>query len=332
MNTKRIEFSFDNTYLQPQFSQIESRSDVKISSALGMSFMDIPIISANMSTITNSEFANKLSTKGAASALHRFQSLEELKSEFNVCKRPDLTWISLGVSDNDFVVATDLQKLGANNFIIDVAHGAQQKVVDFYTSLRKKMSSDAYFIIGNFGPVESIRAFERACGTKSKPDAYKIGIGQGATCETRTVAGAHSPTLQYTMDAARDGYTVVADGGIKEPRHINLCLAAGASAVMVGSYFAKCKDVAAKKVDVTLADGVTTTCNEIYGSASKPSYSEQGKSAAHRAPEGNIQYVEITSTLDDLLLNIEGGLRSALTYSNSMNLEEFQNKAKFVLI
>jgi len=342
---KNITLSFDNTFLEPTWSSIASREDVSIRSSIGMSFMDIPIIAANMSTIVNPEFANKLSVKGAASALHRFMSVEDNVKQFKECKRKDLTWVSLGISDTEIERATALQKAGANHFLIDVAHGAQDKTVDFYNVLRKKLGVSASVMVGNFGPVHTIRQFEKKC-TGMTPQAYKIGIGPGGVCSTKSVAGVYSPTLHYVQECATEGYTVVADGGIKEPRHINLCIAAGASAVMVGSYFASCPDIAARKVFscddmigalkqpipliVPAIESMEPSHNVISGSASKESYEKQGKIAGHRAPEGITRKVEITTTLDELLTNIEGGLRSALTYSNARNIEEFQTKAKFI--
>src|SRR5690606_19708850 len=135
----------------------------------------------------------------------------------------------------DFERAAELIAAGCDVLVIDTAHGHSQGVLDTLSRLREKFP-EAQIIAGNVATAEGARALvERGA------DAVKVGIGPGSICTTRVVTGVGVPQLTAIMEAVRgvDGAVpVIADGGIKYSGDIVKALAAGASAVMIGSLLA----------------------------------------------------------------------------------------------
>src|SRR5690606_37456925 len=131
--------------------------------------------------------------------------------------------------------AAELIAAGCDVLEIDTAHGHSQNVLDALSRVREKFP-DAQIIAGNVGTAESARALvERGA------DGVKVGIGPGSICTTRVGTGVGVPQLTAVMEAVRGvegAVPVIADGGIKYSGDIVKALAAGASAVMMGSLLA----------------------------------------------------------------------------------------------
>ena len=129
--------TFDDVLLVPAYNHHESRRVVNISNRdrLGKLELDVPIISANMDTVTESKMANFMSSKGAMGALHRFMTIDENVKEFKACTAK--VFVSIGCNTADLERAQALRDAGAQYFVIDVAHAHAKYVGKTLKALRK---------------------------------------------------------------------------------------------------------------------------------------------------------------------------------------------------
>ena len=320
--------TFDDVLIVPKFSNITSRKDVDLSS------MDLrlPVISANMDTITGPSMAAAMGRAGGMGVLHRFCTIQENVDMFReVDSQVKNVAVSIGVTDLEKERAGALVDAGAEILFIDVAHGAQMSVVEQVRYLREKFKDNIEIVAGNFATADSIRHFCLELNDeKLFPDAFKVGIGPGSVCTTRIKTGVGVPQLYAIMDCARVNIPVVADGGMKNPGDIAKALAAGAKAVMIGGMLAGTSETPGELI-YTESDKISA--NKVYrGSASKESYETQGKDSGWRTAEGITTSVPFKGPVENVLQDIEGGLRSAFTYVGASNLKEFQERSTFVRI
>lgn len=348
--------TFADINIVPQFSEVPSRADVDLSVNLpGFPYMTLPVISANMDTITEWELALAMITYGAQACLHRFDDIQGTVNMFRNSSVGDkVPLVSIGLGMKEIERAEALRDAGACTFVIDVNHGANIEVVKQAKILREILGKDYGIVVGNFGTGDSISTFLEHSGLIV--DAFKVGIGPGATCSTRLVTGVGAPQISALMDCRpplkKAGLAMIADGGMKEPGDIAKALAAGAHLVMTGGMLAGTKETPGEiyyeadnietgKVELVTPDqyrfGVQYKNDRNYqkkyrGSASQESYAKQGKVAKHRAAEGESFLVPYKGPVADVLQRIEGGLRGALSMSGCFTINEFHNKAQFVRV
>jgi len=321
---------FDSVLIEPQFSMVRSRKDVDVSTDfLGMK-LSLPVMNSNMDTVASPSLCRALSDYGTVGTLHRFWSIEENVKAFVESISPEgkgvCPIVSIGIGDKEFERAQALYDVGASRFMLDVAHAANISAVEMYNRLVKEFPY-CYFIVGDFGTGKEILEF--LTKVSKFPDAVKVGIGVGSVCHTKLVTGVGSAALSCLFDCADalddsdlfdKKIQLVLDGGVQHYGDIAKALVAGADVVISGSMFAGCLEAGGKQFN-----GV----KEYRGSASLPSYEVQGKVATWRAPEGTSTMIQITGTASEVLNNINGGLRSSLSYVGAFNLDEFKAKAKF---
>jgi IMP dehydrogenase len=331
--------SFDDVLIVPTYSTVTSRKDCETFVWLSNLSLGLPLISSNMDTITESEMAKAMNENGGVGALHRFCTIEENVNMF--MKSPNQTFVSIGVGDKEFERAQALYNVGARNFILDIAHGASLQAVTQYKNLRRILGDfNCHIMVGNFATGLSIGQFEKELRGAQLPDSYKIGVGSGSMCLTRIATGCGLPTLASLLDCK--GSTVaplVADGGIKNSGDIAKALAAGATAVMVGGILAGTDETPGEIINEGSYEGWHPTYvksefkyKKYRGSASKESYEAQGKTASHRAPEGDSTLVSYKGQVGPVLQELKAGLQSAMSYVGARTIKEFQENAKLVQI
>lgn len=364
----KYDISFNDVLINPGFNTIASRADVNLDVSIAGLKLRLGIISSNMDTITEAKMAASMGRFGAVGALHRFSDIEanvgmydealdlqynhpEFNSKYNI--KPI---VSIGVGSNEFERAIALEKAGAECILIDVAHGSSQVVVDQYDRLRAKFGDNVSIIVGNFANRKSIEDWLLAIKSRTKPDAFKIGIGGGSNCSTRVVSGCGRSTLSSLLDCSQLGIDLIADGGITSSGDIAKAYVAGAKAVMLGSLLAGTDETPGElfykdsnrvltefeffatnyttgkliKDEKSMKLLYSSAVKSYRGSASQESYVAQNKTADHRAPEGVTCLVQYKGPVKEVLQTLEAGVRSAFTYVGASNMEQFQNKAELI--
>lgn len=325
--------TFDDVLIVPKYSEVESRSQVDLSTNIRELRFKLPIISANMDTITGPNMAIAMQALGAQACLHRFGSIEDTVKDFqhSYCDKPvDGPMVSVGLGPVELKRARTLFAAGAHTFVIDVAHGAMKSVAEQVKALREELGAGANIVVGNFATGDSVAVFLQRVGTSI--DAVKVGIGPGSACTTRIKTGVGYPQLSAVMDVVsvlrNTDIKVIADGGMKKPGDIAKAIGAGAHMVMLGGM------LAATNETPSLGEKCGPDGNfKLYrGSASLESYKDQGKEAKHRTTEGESFWVPAKGSVADVLQDIEGGLRSAMTYVGARNIKEFHRRCEFVRI
>ena len=242
-----------------------------------------------------------------------------------------LVGAAIGVTADVLDRVAALVEAGADVLCLDSAHGHSQNILNCVKRI-KSLYPDVQLIAGNVATAEGTRALIEAGA-----DCVKIGIGPGSICTTRVVAGIGVPQITAVYDsaneAAKSGISVIADGGIKYSGEIVKAIAAGASAIMVGSLIAGCEE----------SPGET----EVYQGRSFKTYRGMGSIAAMNhgskdryfqtnnkklVPEGIEGRVPYKGKLSETIYQMMGGLKAGMGYCGCHNLEELKTKTKFIRI
>ncbi len=239
--------------------------------------------------------------------------------------------VALGVNGDVKSKAEKLLSFGVDLIVMDTAHGHQQKMVDAVKTVRS-ISQSIKIAAGNVVTVEGTNALIDAGA-----NIIKVGVGPGAMCITRMMTGVGRPQFSAVLECAKvarsRGASVWADGGIKYPRDVALALAAGASSVMIGTWFSGTYESAG---DV-LRDDVGLY-KENFGMASKRAvinrtheedpYERSLKEFFEEGISNSKLYIdEKTPGVEDIIDMITSGLRSSMSYAGAKNIDDFYEKA-----
>jgi IMP dehydrogenase len=321
MTTQAI--TFDDVLLVPAYNHHESRRVVSTSNTdrLGKLSLELPVISSNMDTITESTMANFMSSKGAMGALHRFMSIEDNIKDFKKCTGK--VFVSIGCTDAELQRAEALRDAGADYFCVDVAHAHAKYVGKTLKNLRKILV-DRCIMAGNVATYAGAD-YLASCGA----DIIKAGIGGGSVCSTRIKTGFGIPMLTCIQDCARADRSIVADGGIKTSGDIVKALAFGADFVMIGGILAGTAPTPGEYI--TKEDG--SKVKRYRGMASREAQEAfLGQMHEWKTAEGVATEVPYKEDPDAIIADIVGGLRSGLTYAGADTISELQRKLNYVLV
>jgi IMP dehydrogenase len=238
------------------------------------------------------------------------------------------------VGDAGFERSAALIDAECDVIVIDTAHGHSLRVAEAVAALKKR-SGHVQIIAGNVATAAATRALIDAGA-----DGIKVGIGPGSICTTRIVAGVGVPQLTAVMDcaeeAARHGVPVIADGGLRTSGDIAKALAAGASAVMIGSLLA---GTAEAPGETFLYQGRAYKSYRGMGSVgamargSADRYFQQDiKDQLKLVPEGIEGQVPFKGPARDVLHQLVGGVKAAMGYTGAATIADFQDRAEFVQI
>ncbi len=240
---------------------------------------------------------------------------------------------AVGINGDVAAKAKDLLAAGVDVLVVDTAHGHQSKMLAALEAVRS-VDPDVPVVAGNVVTADGVRDLVAAGA-----DILKVGVGPGAMCTTRMQTGVGRPQFSAVLEcaaAARElGKHVWADGGVRHPRDVALALAAGASQVMVGSWFAGTYESPGDLKD----DGTGRLYKDSFGMASARAVAARtAGSGTAFARARKALYEEGISTgkmyldparpgVEDLLDEITSGLRSSCTYAGARSLAEFSERA-----
>lgn len=223
---------------------------------------------------------------------------------------------------------------GVDLLVVDTAHGHSQRVLDA-VSVVKKMSNSVRIIAGNVATADGTKALIDAGA-----DGVKVGIGPGSICTTRIVAGVGVPQLAAIMSSVEVANAadipVIADGGIKFSGDLAKAIAAGASAVMIGSLLAGTDE---SPGEVFLYQGRSFKAYRGMGSVGAMArgsadryFQAEVRDTLKLVPEGIEGQVPYKGPVSGVLHQLAGGLKAAMGYVGGSNIKEFQERATFVRI
>lgn len=347
--------TFDDVLLVPGYSDFQ-RSDINLSTKLTKNItVRSPLVSAPMDTVTESALAIALAKEGGVGFIHRNLAVAAQASEVKKVKDAQFTvGAAIGVSEGYKERLEALILAGVDIIVLDSAHGWTNKFKDALTFI-KNTYPVIDVIVGNIATFE---AAEDLC--KAGADGLRVGMGPGAICTTRIISGMGVPQITAVLETARaakqHGVPVIADGGIKYSGDMVKALAAGASTVMMGSFFASCEEapgdiqellpeqVPSRFKSILKSDHKTYTFKSYRGMGSvgamkkgteiKSEDEFHGKSYGDKAliAEGVEGLVPVKGKLKDILDQATGGIKSGMFYVGAKTIPELQEKAKFIQI
>ncbi len=303
----------------PQYSEILSRKRIDLSSELDMKRRyELPVVSSPMDTVTGATMASAMNKAGGLGIIHRYDSID---GQCDRVRRTDgKKAAAIGVTGDYLDRATALIKSGCDILCIDVAHGHHALMRHALKTLRNTIGYDIHIMAGN---VATLQAFNDLADWGA--NSIRVGIGGGSICSTRIQTGHGVPTLQSVMDCSQSDRPValIADGGIKTPGDIVKALAAGADFVMLGSMLA----------------GTAESPGQVFYGDSGQYKSYRGMASVeaqidwrgHTASvEGVSHTIPYKGSVVEILMGLEGSIRSGLSYTGALNLSELRSKSKFI--
>jgi IMP dehydrogenase len=319
----REAFTFDDVLLVPAYNHYESRQhvDTSVTDRSGKLKLELPLMTANMDTITESAMANFIAARGGIGVLHRMMAVDRNVEEFRKCTAR--VFVSVGTSEEELARAEALRDAGASFFVVDVAHGHARYVGKTLKRLRE-MLPEACIMAGN---VATYAGADYLASVGA--DVIKVGIGPGSVCTTRLKTGHGVPQLTAIQDCARCDRSIVADGGIRYAGDVVKALAFGADFVMVGGLLAGTGPTPGER----RPDGKGGFVKTYRGMASREVADEHlGGIAEWKTAEGVAVTVPCRDDEEAIIADLVGGLRSGLTYAGSQTIKELQRKLNYTVI
>lgn len=239
---------------------------------------------------------------------------------------------AVGINGDVAGRAAKLLAAGVNVLVLDTAHGHQQKMFDALAAV-KGLNPGVPVVAGNVVTAEATRELIQAGA-----DIVKVGVGPGAMCTTRMMTAVGRPqfsaVLECSAAARAAGGRVWADGGVRYPRDVALALAAGASQVMIGSWFAGTHESPGDLQQ----DATGRQFKESFGMASARAVQNRNQREGAFEKDRKALFEEGISTsrmfidparpgVEDLLDMITAGLRSSMSYAGAADLAQFRERA-----
>lgn len=321
--------TFDDVLLVPAYSEVLPR-EVSLKGRFSRHItLDSPFASAAMDTVTEGRMAAAMARKGGIGVIHKNMTAERQAEEVASVKVQGLKVAAgVGITPDILDRVKALAEAGVDAIVLDSAHGHSKGVVDALKAVKAAFPA-LDVVVGNIATAAAAKDLIAAGA-----DGLKVGIGPGSICTTRIVAGVGMPQLTAIADVAEvsGDIPVIADGGLRYSGDVVKALAAGASCVMCGSMFAGTDEAPGDVVEV---DGVKMKGYRGMGSidamqaGSADRYFQKG--AKKLVPEGVVARVPYKGSVEDVIFQLEGGLRSGMGYCGAKDLDAL-HKAQFVKI
>ena len=317
--------TYNDVLLVPQYSDIKSRNEVKLTSNLSDNEFRLPIIASPMDTVSEKDMVVAMADEGGLAIVHRYNTIKEQAnivehSIANLVNPDSSVAAAIGTSGDYLERAVTLVDHGANILCVDVAHGHHILMKQVLQELRGRLNDSVHIMAGNVATLEGYNDL-----VDWGADSVRCNIGGGSICSTRIQTGHGVPGLHTIIDCARSDRNapIIADGGIRNSGDIVKALAAGADFVMLGSLLSG--------TDETPGDVINTREGKFKsyrGMASKDAQVEwRGRTASL---EGIATTVACKGPVNEIILELERGIRSGLSYSGARHISELQAKARFI--
>ena len=314
--------------LVPRYSRMNSRADADLSTSVAGVPLRIPIISANMSSVTEDTMGIAMGQLGGLGIIHRMCSVDrQLNLVKTVHEAGCQVGFSIGVGP-DWRDRMEACRRFASIVCLDVAHGHHFRVATLLKEYFRNYG-DYPIIIGQIATAEAAGMFiEDIPHDFRRTVAFKASIGGGSLCTTRIMTGYGIPTLQAIADISEahgHAISIIGDGGIKNSGDIVKSLAAGADAVMLGNLLAGTDEA---------PGNIIKSKDQLYkvyrGSASFGDKALRGEET--RNVEGDESLVPYKGSVTRVIASLLDGVRSGFSYGGAPSIPELQAHAEFVEI
>ena len=334
-----IKLDFSDVLIKPKRTTLTSRSEVSLTRKFTSLhskrvWEGVPIMIANMDSVATFSMVDSARKHKIITAVHKHYSVEEWQSWYNspYLSRVDFNYVavSCGISDADFSKTKAIFAACPDLFmlVIDVANGYMETFINAVKNFRKEFP-DKIIFAGNVCTSEMTEALILAGA-----DVVKIGIGSGAVCTTRKQTGIGMPQLSAVLecaDAAHGlGGLIVSDGGIQVPGDFAKAFGGGADFVMAGGMFSGTDEC---NGDIIEENGKKYKI--FYGMSSKEAmakYSGGIQSHSYRSSEGKCVKVPYKGSVNNIIMDFNGGLRSACSYVGAAKLKELSKRTTFIKV
>lgn len=359
MEPQKIPFpvglTFDDVLLLPGYADF-SRSQISLSTKLTKKItLALPFVSSPMDTVTQSELAIALGKLGGVGIIHRNLSIEDQALQVRKVKGEKLIiGAAIGASSGFEDRVHALVNAGVDVVVVDSAHGFSKSVIEV-TRFIKNRYPRTQIIAGNIATHEGAAALIEAGA-----DGLRVGMGPGAICTTRIISGMGVPQITAILETAKvaceAGVPLIADGGIRYSGEIVKALAAGASTVMMGSFFASAVESPGKTITLPVVkvphrfQSILSSKKKTYlfkeyrgmgsvaamqrGVKVKSEDEFHGKNYKERVliAEGVEGLVPVKGTVKELIDQAVGGIQSGMYYVGARTISELWEKARFIHI
>ena len=333
--------TYDDVLLLPDASDVvPSEVDTRTQLTRDI-YLDIPLISSAMDTVTESAMAIAMARAGGIGIIHRNLAIDEQVTHVKLVKGAGLrVGAAVGVGDDGFERAEALIEVGVDVVVVDTAHGHHRAVLDAITRIKKRFPKQE-IIGGNVATRAGAQALINAGA-----DAVKVGVGPGSICTTRVVAGVGVPQITAIMEAAKAckkaDIPLIADGGLQYSGDIAKAIVAGADSVMLGSLLAGCDESPGELIEI---DGRKYKSYRGMGSLgamqsrgekksySKDRYMQDDVLAEDKlVPEGIEGKVPHRGSVGEVVHQLVGGLRSGMGYAGAPDILHLKRDGRLVQI
>ena len=325
--------SFDDILIVPKKSKIDSRANIDIQSKLGNPnnpaawiHLNIPVMIAPMDYISTTAMIENIVKVGGVAFIQRWQPLEKRLNQLQELTKKDIPISNIGFAlstseseDKNFI--DKILSFGIKILLIDTAFGHTDLCINSVKKLRSLIPNNVHIMAGNISSYEAYKDLMDAGA-----DSVRVGIGGGAACNTRFATGIGVPVLSSIMDVYNnidheDINGIVSDGAIKQTGDIVKALAAGASAVMMGSMFSGHDECEKNEFR-----GIASLSLQLDMLDKKPDNSSQ----LHiEGVHGNVDPKgSVSNTLNQMANNIKSGM----SYCGASNLNVFKKTSRFIYV
>ena len=325
-----VKLDFSDVLLLPKRSQYSSRSEVSLERTFKFKYSPytwngVPIIVSNMDTTGTIEMALELQKHKVLTCLHKYYSSDEL---LNSGLDKEYYAVSTGISDKDLDNLDEIVRTVGPKFIcVDVANGYMSKFIEKCKEIREKYP-DKIIIAGNVCTSQGVLDLVM----NGKVDIVKTGIGSGSCCTTRKQTGIGMPQLSAVIECADTAHGldahIISDGGLQVVGDFSKAYGAGADFVMSGSMFAGHNESGGDLIE----EG-GKKYKVFYGMSSSNAMNKySGGVAKYRSSEGKAVKIEHRGPVEETILNIQGGIRSCMTYLGAKKIKDIPKCATFVRV
>lgn len=325
-----VKLDFTDVLILPKRSQYSSRSEVSLERTFKFKYSPytwtgVPIIVSNMDTTGTIQMALETQKHKIITCLHKYYTANDL---INVGLDSEYFAVSTGIGEKDLENLDSIMSSVNPKFIcIDVANGYMSKFIDVCRNIRQKYP-DKILIAGNVCTSEGVLELVM----EGKVDIVKVGIGSGSCCTTRKQTGIGMPQLSAVIECADTAHGldahIISDGGLQVVGDFSKAYGAGSDFVMSGSMFAGHTQSSGELIEQD-----NKQYKIFYGMSSSTAMHKYSGGVAHyRSSEGKTVQIEYRGDVANTLLDIQGGIRSTMTYIGAKKIKDIPKCTTFIRV